>query len=79
MLFKKTGKAIIDAIARDLERKREALAETTRLFERGKDKAALARIHQIEVEMARLERVQSHVDPEERYELTEEDLADFGF
>ena len=79
MTFFKTGQQVIDAITQRVEADRSVIAEHQYRFEREKEKSALALIRELVEHIERLERILRHTDPKQSYEITEQDLADFGF
>ena len=79
MRFIKSGQQVIDAITQRVEADRAVIAEHQHRFEREKEKSALALIRELEEHIERLERILRHTAPKQSYEVTEQDLADFGF
>ncbi len=79
MRFFKAGQQIFDAITKRVAADREIIAQHQHRFEREKEKSALALIRELEEHIERLERILRHTDPEQSYQITEQDLADFGF
>ena len=78
MNFKKGGSEVRRAVEIVINREREALKEATDRFEREKEKSALQRMRQLELNIERFERILKHTAANESYELTEQDLVDFG-
>ncbi len=79
MKFRKTGQEIIDSCTTRINDKKEQMRSAMTRFEREKEKAALQMVSQLEADINRLERVVRHTLPDEKYELSEGDLDDFGF
>lgn len=79
MRFFKPGQQVIDAITQRVKTDRAVIAEHQHRFEREKEKSALALIRELEEHIDRLERILRHMDPEQSYEITEQELLDFGF
>ncbi len=79
MKFRKGGAEVRRAVEVVINREREALKEATDRFEREKEKSALQRMRQLELNIERFERILKHTVANESYELTEQDLIDFGF
>ena len=78
MHFRKGGTEVRRAVEIVIGREREALKEATQRFEREKEKSALQRMRQLELNIERFERILKHTAATESYELTEQDLIDFG-
>ncbi len=78
MIFKKRGAEVRRAVEATIGRERESLKEATARFEREKEKSALQRMRQLEMSIERFERILRHVSQDESYDLTEQDLVDFG-
>jgi hypothetical protein len=78
MNFNKRGNEVRRAVEVVIGREREALKEATDRFEREKEKSALVRMRQLEMNIERFERILKHTANEGSYELTEQDLVDFG-
>jgi hypothetical protein len=78
MHFRKRGAEVRAAVERVIGREREALKEASVRFEREKEKSALQRMRQLEIAIERFERILKHTTADETYELTEQDLVDFG-
>ncbi len=78
MNFRKGGSEVRRAVEIVINREREALKEATNRFEREKEKSALQRMRQLELNIERFERILKHTAASESYELTEQDLIDFG-
>lgn len=78
MRFRKGGAEVRRAVEVVIHREREALKEATERFEREKEKSALQRMRQLELNIERFERILKHTVTNESYELTEQDLIDFG-
>ena len=79
MNFRKRGSDIRDAAEKVIAREREAHKDASQRFEREKEKSALVRMRQHEIAIERFERILKHTVRDETYELTEQDLIDFGF
>lgn len=79
MRFPKSEAEVRDAVGANVERLRRAHAEVNARFERDKNKGDLARLAELEAAVERHERVLRNLSAGERYELTEQDLLDFGF
>jgi hypothetical protein len=79
MKFRKGGAEVRRAVEIVISREREALKEAADRFEREKEKSALQRMRQLELNIERFERILKHTVANETYELTEQDLIDFGF
>jgi hypothetical protein len=78
MNFRKRGAEVRAAVERVIVRERDALKEASARFEREKEKSALQRMRQLEINIERFERILKHTTADESYELTEQDLVDFG-
>jgi hypothetical protein len=78
MLFRKGGAEVRKAVETVINREKEALKEATQRFEREKEKSALQRMRQLELNIERFERILKHTAASDSYELTEQDLIDFG-
>ena len=78
MKFRKGGAEVRKAVEVVINREREALKEAADRFEREKEKSALQRMRQLELNIERFERILKHTTVSEVYELTEQDLIDFG-
>jgi hypothetical protein len=78
MHFRKRGAEVRAAVERVIAREREALKDTSDRFEREKEKAALQRMRQLEIAIERFERILKHTTADEIYDLSEQDLVDFG-
>lgn len=78
MNFRKSGGEVRAAVEKVIARERELLRETTARFEREKEKSALQRMRQLEIHIERFERILKHTSASESYELSEQDLVDFG-
>lgn len=78
MNFRKRGTEVRRAVEVVIGREREALKEATDRFEREKEKSALVRMRQLEMNIERFERILKHTTSDEAYDLTEQDLVDFG-
>lgn len=78
MKFRKGGAEVRRAVEVVINRQREALKEASERFEREKEKSALQRMRQLELDIERFERILKHTAANEQYELTEQDLIDFG-
>jgi hypothetical protein len=78
MKFRKGGAEVRKAVEVVINREREALKEAADRFEREKEKSALQRMRQLELNIERFERILKHTAASEVYELTEQDLIDFG-
>ncbi|RME87063.1 MAG: hypothetical protein D6785_02470 [Planctomycetota bacterium] len=79
MKFRKTGKEILDCIQRYVEVKKDQLKRENEIFEREKEKRALQAIHELQIDIRRLENLLPHIESDLEYWLTEDDLQDFGF
>ena len=79
MMFKKTGKELIESVERRIKELHDETASAMAQFEREKEKAALQRTAELDLMIKRLERILRHTTADEHYELTEQDLEDFGF
>lgn len=79
MMFKKSGKELRESVESRIAQLREETQDAMARFEREKEKAALQRTAELELTIKRLERILRHVTAEQSYELTEQDLEDFGF
>jgi hypothetical protein len=79
MKFRKGGVEVRKAVEVVIHREREALKEAADRFEREKEKSALQRMRQLELNIERFERILKHTVANESYDLTEQDLIDFGF
>jgi len=79
MKFRKGGAEVRRAVEVVINREREALKEAADRFEREKEKSALQRMRQLELNIERFERILKHTVATETYELSEQDLIDFGF
>ncbi len=78
VFFKKHGEEVHAAVQRSLDRTRTELQDTSGQFERQKEKSALARIRELETQIERLERILRNLDRNASYDLTEQDLEDWG-
>ncbi len=78
MKFRKGGAEVRRAVEVVIHRGRDALKEAADRFEREKEKSALQRMRQLELNIERFERILKHTVANETYELTEQDLIDFG-
>jgi len=78
MNFRKRGAEIRAAVERVIAREKEGLKEASDRFEREKEKSALQRMRLLELNIERFERILKHTVADEAYELTEQDLIDFG-
>ena len=78
MLFHKRGSEVKRAVEVAIAREREAHKDATQRFEREKEKAALQRMRQLELNIERFERILKHTTADEVYDLSEQDLVDFG-
>jgi hypothetical protein len=78
MIFKKRGGEVRKAVESTIARERDGLKEATARFEREKEKSALQRMRQLEMSIERYERILRHVAQDEVYDLSEQDLVDFG-
>lgn len=79
MNFFKAGQLVIEAITQRVKADRAIIAQHQHRFEREKEKSALVVIQELEEHIDRLERILRHTEPEQTYELTEQNLVDFGF
>ena len=79
MMFKKSGKELRESVESRIAQLREETQDAMARFEREKEKAALQRTAELELTIKRLERILRHVTTDQSYELTEQDLEDFGF
>jgi hypothetical protein len=79
MTFKKTGTEVLEALKAQTAKYEEALQEASARFEKEKMKKDLQTIREMEHEITRFERIIKHTDENLAYELTEQDLIDFGF
>ncbi len=78
MIFRKRGGDIRVAVEKLIGREREALEEAAERFEKEKEKSALQRMRALELSIERFERILRHTVPDDLYEVSEQDLIDFG-
>ncbi len=78
MIFKKKGSDIREAIEKVITHEREQREKAVQRFEKEKEKSALHMKSQLELNIKRFERILRHTIAEESYEVTEQDLVDFG-
>lgn len=79
MLFKKTGTNIKATIKALIQAEREAYKQASERFDKERSKTDLQDMNEIEIRIARLERIVKHTVDDEIYQLTEQDLIDFGY